>query len=118
MRGLYAQVEELRRVGCTVVEHEEPGWIYSVIAFQYGDSIELSIVLRQFFHSTRPGTEVDRVKPDGRICLRSGAWVYESLRFHGLFGVARSELEGFLADIAAEFGHQHCRRELHTNKSL
>jgi hypothetical protein len=109
--------EELRRVGCAAVDHEEPGWIYSIIAFQHGESIELSIILRQFFRSTRPGTEVDRVESDGRICLRSGSWVYESLRFHGLFGVLQSELESFLADIAAEFGHQYCRRLPHRNES-
>jgi hypothetical protein len=109
--------DELLRVGCVVTEHGEPEWIYSIIAFQHDESIELSIILRQLFRSTQPGTEVDKVESDGRICLRPGSWVYESLRFHGLYGLTEYQLGSFLADIAAAFSRQYCLRVPHTNKS-
>ncbi|MEW6350846.1 MAG: hypothetical protein AB1646_17445 [Thermodesulfobacteriota bacterium] len=51
----------------------------------------------------------EAVSVDGpeEIRLRSGGWVYESLKFHGLFGVPRESVDGFLADLARQMERQH-----------
>lgn len=98
---------ELEQARCLVVADEKPDWILSVIAFRYRTLVELSIVLRRLFRSTVPGTEVERVDSDGRAVLREGGWLYESLRFHGLFGVREPELKQFLAQLVGQFKAAH-----------
>ena len=81
---------ELQRTGLRIGsgnDAEKPDWILSFIAYQHGGLVELSVVLRRLFRSTAPGTEVENVDEDGQVTLRQGGWLYESLRFHGLFGV-------------------------------
>jgi hypothetical protein len=95
-----AQFESL---GCRVQGEDKPDWILSVIAFSAGNTVELSIVLRRLFRSTLPGTERESVDADGATRLRAGGWVYESLRFHGLFGVPTGELEPFVARMVRDF---------------
>ncbi len=109
--------EQLNRIGCVVVDSEDAGWVYSVIGMPHGTSVELSIILRQTFHSTSPGTEVKDQNAEGTVSLRQGSWVYESLRFHGLFGVPQCDLENFLANLAGEFGLTHYKQRLRGNKS-
>lgn len=94
-------------LGCNAVGEDKPDWILSVIAISYGDLVELSIVLRRLFRSTVPGTEAEGLDSEGRVLLRQGGWLYESLRFHGLFGVRRPELDSFLAKMAADFATRH-----------
>ncbi|MBM3301401.1 MAG: hypothetical protein FJY85_15790 [Deltaproteobacteria bacterium] len=99
--------KHLRELGRVVVSDHQPDWVFSIIAFRHMNLVQLSVVLRQFFRSTRPGTEM--AKPDGvdQERLRDGGWVYESLKFHGLFGVRDRDLRGFLGNLAKEFGLQH-----------
>ncbi len=99
--------------GCVVVGDDKPDWILSVIAFSHGDLVELSIVLRRLFRSTIPGTEVESVDSRGMAHLRPGGWLYESLRFHGLFGVRKSGLEPFLARLVKDFAVQHWNNQTH-----
>lgn len=98
--------------GCLVVADDKPDWILSVIAFAHGNLVELSIVLRRLFRSTVPGTEVEEIDAEGRTRLREGGWLYESLRFHGLFGVPRMELEAFLAQLVADFAKRHWESQI------
>jgi hypothetical protein len=95
--------EEFGKLDGVIVVDEAPDWVYSIIAFHYGQLVELSVVLRQFFRASKPGTEQDTSTPGGGKTLKSGAWVYESLRFHGLFGVQAADLKGLLASMAEEF---------------
>jgi hypothetical protein len=90
-------------VGCAVVGDDKPDWMLSVIAFSAGNLVELSIVLRRLFRSTVPGTEVEHVDAEGAARLRAGGWVYESLRFHGLFGVPTAELGTFIDRTVRDF---------------
>jgi hypothetical protein len=101
----------LGSLGCRVGGEDEPDWVLSIIAFSYGDLVELSIVLRRLFRSTFPGTEMARVdsKELGDLC--QGKWLYESLRFHGLFGVRRAELNQFLARLANDLATKHWHTE-------
>ncbi len=99
--------------GCLVVGDDKPDWILSVIAFNYGDIVELSVILRKLFRSTIPGTEVDGVDSSGKVHLRPGGWLYESLRFHGLFGVRKGDLAPFLEKMAKDFAAQHWDKETH-----
>jgi hypothetical protein len=101
-------MKELNRTGSLVVRDDRPDWMLSVIAFSAGRMVELSIVLRKFFRSTSPGTEMSD-QQDGPAALRGGGWLYESLRYHGLFGVSRSELEAFLTGLVREFTAEHLR---------
>jgi hypothetical protein len=103
--------------GCLVVGNDKPDWILSVIAFSHGDLVELSIILRKLFRSTLPGTEVESVDTWGKARLRSGGWLYESLRFHGLFGVPKGELGPFLARLAKDFAVQHWDEQTHKKSS-
>jgi hypothetical protein len=95
--------EELGKLNDVIVVDEAPDWIYSIIAFHHGQLVELSVVLRQFFRASKPGTEQDTSTRSGRRTLKPGAWVYESLRFHGLFGVQALDLKGLLSSMAGEF---------------
>ena len=83
-------------VGCVVVGDDKPDWILSAIAFSAGNIVELSLVLRRLFRSTVPGTEIEHVDAEGAAQLRAGGWVYESMRFHGLFGVPTMQLGAFI----------------------
>jgi hypothetical protein len=100
-------VSELESRGCLDVQDDKPDWILSLIAFSHGEMVELSIVLRALFRSTTPGTEVDRIESDGNVVLREGGWLYESLRFHGLYGVPRADLGRFLGQLVSEFKAEH-----------
>ncbi len=99
--------EELGKLDGVIVVDEAPDWVYSIIAFHHGQLVELSVVLRQFFRASKPGTEQDTSTPGGGKTLKPGAWVYESLRFHGLFGVQAADLKGLLASMAEEFGRNY-----------
>jgi hypothetical protein len=95
-----------KRGGITVV-HDSPDWVFSIVAFHQGQLVELSVILRRFFRGTKPGTEIDTNLPDSALKVRPGAWTYESLRFHGLFGVRFSELDDLLVFVAEEFRTHH-----------
>ena len=99
--------EELGKLDRVIVVDEGPDWVFSIIALHYGQLVELSVILRQFFRASKPGTEKGSSTPGGRVSLKPGAWVYESLRFHGLFGVRDTDLNGLLASMAEEFGKNH-----------
>lgn len=103
---------DFESMGCLVVGDDKPDWILSVIAFSAGDIVELSIVLRRLFRSTLPGTEVENLDSDGTPRLRAGGWVYESLRFHGLFGVPRAELASFIGQMVRDFPVQREEDEI------
>lgn len=99
--------EELGKFDRVIVLDDGPDWVFSIIALHSGQLVELSVILRQFFRASEPGTEHDTSTPSGRQTLKPGAWVYESLKFHGLFGVRTTEFKGFLASMAEEFGKNH-----------
>jgi len=109
--------EELGKLYSVAVVDSEPDWVFSIIALHYGHLVELSVILRQFFRASKPGTEKGISTPGSGISLKPGAWVYESLRFHGLFGVRATELKGLLASMAEEFGKNHLgqapKKDLH-----
>ncbi|HTY23285.1 MAG TPA: hypothetical protein VMC85_09155 [Desulfomonilaceae bacterium] len=89
------------------VSDYSPDWVFSIIAFDNGNLVELSVVLREFFRSTAPGTEVAMSDSSGQTVLRKGGWVYESLRYHGLHGVPKPRLGDFLKALAEGFLSQH-----------
>ena len=101
---------ELRARGYLVENYDKPDWILSIIAFPLGDLVEISIIFRRLFRSTTPGTEVDLVDSEGHVGLRRGGWLYESLRFHGLFGAPTSELDGFCERLVKELATEHISR--------
>lgn len=90
-----------------VISDRRPDWVFSIIAFDHGYLVELSVILRQFFRSTVPGTETAVRDSSGEAVRREGGWVYESLRYHGLHGVPRSNLRDFLKGLAEGFVVQH-----------
>jgi hypothetical protein len=98
---------ELGKLDGVVVVDRGPDWVFSIIAFHSGGLVELSVILRQFFRAGKPGTEGGAGTPSDEKTLRPGAWVYESLRFHGLFGVRVADLKGLLGSLAEEFGKNH-----------
>ena len=49
---------DLEESGCVTGSSDRPDWVFSIIAFQHCNLVELSVVLRQFFRSTAPGTEM------------------------------------------------------------
>lgn len=99
--------KHLEELGHVVLADQRPDWVFSIIAFSHTNLIELSVVLRHFFRSTRPGTEIVKAEGADHEMLREGGWVYESMKFHGLYGVPDQDLEGFLGFLAKEFGRQH-----------
>jgi len=103
-RGL---TEELGKLDGVVVVDSGADWVFSIIAFHCGHLVELSVILRQFFRASKPGTEQDTSASNGASKVKPGAWVYESLKFHGLFGVQVSDLRGLLESLAEEFGKDH-----------
>lgn len=109
--------EELDKLDGVVVEERDADWVYSIIALHYGQLVELSVILREFFRASKPGTELGPSTPGNEKTLRPGAWVYESLRFHGLFGVRATDLKGLFASIAEQFGENHLgqapKKEVH-----
>jgi len=59
------------------------------------------------FRSTSPGSELEGWDDQGNAKLKDGAWLYESLRFHGLYGVRKMELANFLKGLIGEFNAKH-----------
>jgi hypothetical protein len=98
---------ELEKLGCTVHGFSNPDWIISIIAFNYYETVEMSIILRRLFRSTSPGSELEGWDDQENAMLKDGAWIYESLRFHGLYGVRKMELEDFLKGLIGEFNSKH-----------
>ncbi len=97
----------LEETGCVSISHDSPDWVFSIICFQYGNLVEMSVVIRQFFRSTVPGTEMSQCGGSGQASLRKGGWVYESLKYHGLHGVPKIALADFLKNLANEFTSRH-----------
>jgi len=97
----------LEDTGCVSISHDHPDWVFSIICFQYGNLVEMSVVIRQFFRSTRPGTEMPETGESEQAGLRKGGWVYETLKYHGLHGVPKMELANFLKNLANDFTSQH-----------
>jgi hypothetical protein len=102
--------EELGNLDGVVVVDSGPDWFFSIIAFQSGGLVELSVILRQFFRAGKPGTEGGMGSSSDENALKPGAWVYESLRFHGLFGVRTADLKGLLRSLAEDFVKNHLMR--------
>jgi hypothetical protein len=100
----------LEESGHVAVSDDRPDWVFSIIAFHHEDLVEMSVVLRQLFRSTAPGTEMVRESGSDKEALRQGGWVYESLKYHGLHGVPKMALEDFLKSLAHEFTTQRLGR--------
>jgi hypothetical protein len=110
--GRYVR-DSLTDLGHAVREAGNPDWVISIIAFSYGERIELSIVMRRLCW---PGT-VDgkrQVQSRGNSAPAAGT-ASESLQFHGLFGVAASELKPFLQDFIMRLDKAHIR-QAHTEQ--
>jgi hypothetical protein len=103
--------EELGKLDGVVVLDDGPDWVYSIIALQHDHLVELSVILRQFFRASKPGTEVNTSASSDGTKLNPGAWVYESLKFHGLFGVRATDLKGLLRSLADEFSKNHLKQK-------
>ena len=99
--------ENLEQTGCVNISHDRPDWVFSIICFQYANLVEMSVVLRQFFRSTVPGTEMTHASGSEQATLRKGGWVYESLKYHGLHGVQKTGLADFLKNLVGEFTSRH-----------
>jgi len=95
--------QELISLGGVKIVEDSPDWVYSIVAFHKGQLVELSVILRRFFRASKPGSE--RMSDAEGDCgkVKPGAWVYESLRFHGLFGVRVPELKQLFESIAHDF---------------
>ena len=87
--------EELGKLDGVIVVDEAPDWVYSIIASHYSQLVELSVVLRQFFRASKPGTEQDTSTPSGGKTLKSGAWVYEWLKFMDFLECRLPTLRGY-----------------------
>jgi hypothetical protein len=112
--GLTGKLVKLEGV---VVVDSGPDWVFSIIAFQSGGLVELSVILRQFFRAGKPGTEGGTGSPSDGNTRKPGAWVYESLRFHGLFGVRTADLKGLLGSLAEDFVKNHLMQTLKKERS-
>ncbi|MGO9120528.1 MAG: hypothetical protein ACLQPD_23300 [Desulfomonilaceae bacterium] len=99
--------KNLEQTGCVNISHDRPDWVFSIICFEYGNLVEMSVVLRQLFRSTAPGTEMVQADGSDQATLRKGGWVYESLKYHGLHGVPKIALADFLKSLASDFTSQH-----------
>lgn len=71
---------DLQKSGRVTVSDDHPDWVFSIIAFQQYNLVELSVVIRQFFRSTAPGTEMTINDSSGQEVRRKGGWSYESLK--------------------------------------
>jgi hypothetical protein len=100
-------IKNLEETGCVKVSHDRPDWVFSIICFEYGNLVEMSVVLRQLFRSTAPGTEMVQADGPDQAMLRKGGWVYESLKYHGLHGVPKIALPDFLKSLADDFTSRH-----------
>ncbi len=100
-------ISHLERLGHSVTVVSEADWVLSIIAFRHGSVMELSIVLRMMFRSTLPGTETVTSDGDDPMTLREGGWRYESLRFHGLFGIPETDLDRFFAKFLQDLSEKH-----------
>ncbi len=100
-------IKKLEQTGCVTISHYRPDWVFSIICLEYGNLVEMSLVLRELFRSTTPGTEVIKASGADQGMLRYGGWVYESLRYHGLHGVPKIGLGDFLKSLAEEFTIRH-----------
>jgi hypothetical protein len=98
---------KLKAHGYLVDDYDKPDWVLSIIAFRHGELVEMSIIFRRLFRSTTPGTEVELVDSEGHVGLRQGGWLYESLLFHGLFGVPAAELEVFSERLVKDLAREH-----------
>ena len=101
--------KDLEATGCVNVSPDRPDWVFSIICFEYGSLVEMSVVLRQLFRSTAPGTEMLQTDGSDQATLRNGGWVYESLKYHGLHGVPKIALADFLKSLANDFTSRHLR---------
>jgi hypothetical protein len=108
---------KLESHGCILVESDKPDWVLSIIAFSHGDTVEMSIILRRLFRSTAPSTEVEQVDEERRVGLRQGGWLYESLRFHGLFGVPTADLDCFFERLVKDFANENWKQPSSTSVS-
>jgi hypothetical protein len=100
-------VRNLEETGCVKLSHDRPDWVFSIICFEYGNLVEMSVVLRRLFRSTAPGTEMIHADGSDQPMLRMGGWVYESLKYHGLHGVPKMTLPDFLKGLADDFASRH-----------
>jgi hypothetical protein len=100
----------LEESGYVTVSDDRPDWVFSIIAFHHEDLVEMSVVLRQLFRATSPGTEMVKESGSDRETLRKGGWVYESLKYHGLHGVPKMALGDFLKGLAHQFTTQRLGR--------
>ncbi len=98
---------DLEASGRVTVSDDRPDWVFSIIAFHQYNLVELSVVIRQFFRSTAPGTEMTISGSSGQAVRRKGGWFYESLKYHGLHGVLKPDLGDFLKNLAERFVDQH-----------
>lgn len=98
---------DLEESGRVTVSDDRPDWVFSIIAFHQYNLVEMSVVIRQFFRSTAPGTEMAISGSSGQSVRRNGGWIYESLKYHGLHGVLKTDLEDFLKNLAEGFVNQH-----------
>jgi len=65
----------LEESGYVTVLDDRPDWVFSIIAFHHANLVELSVVLRRFFRSTAPGTEIVKAGGHDQEMMRSGGWV-------------------------------------------
>jgi hypothetical protein len=100
-------IKNLEATGCVNVSPDSPDWVFSIICLEYGNLVEMSVVLRQLFRSTAPGTEILQTDRSDQSTLRKGGWVYESLKYHGLHGVPKLALADFLKSLANDFTSRH-----------
>jgi len=99
--------KNLEETGWVYVSPDRPDCVFSIICFEYGNLVEMSVVLRQLFRSTAPGTEMVQADGSDQAVLRKGGWVYESLKYHGLHGVPKIALADFLKSLASDFASRH-----------
>jgi hypothetical protein len=99
--------DSLTELGHSVKEAANPDWVVSIIAFSYGERIELSIVMRGLvWHGPVDGITQGQRRGGAAPSPNTAS---ESLKFHGLYGVAASELKPFLRDLIMQLDKAHMR---------